>query len=350
MRARHLSLLTALVVALVAASPAFAKPAKTVTISGHAYAFDNQTTDLVGATIRVRELPKLSAVTDANGDYRLKVPAEATVTPYIEPPDGYNQIDLQTFQTRGEDLENVNFQTPADASYNALAALLGVSFGPDGRPVDCVIVSTASARNVRDVSFDTFVERTPHGVAGATATEFPEIPGPVYFNDSVIPDVSRTETSGDGGMIWTHVPTDTYRVATSSPTTRFAGFLATCEPGRIVNANPPWGAYELSPGEEPLASGVAVATVGEANISRPTTDNRRSLYIGVKSPETVSVEAVLSTKAGRELRTVKSKKAKVLRFPIRPGLSGRLVARITLTDKSGGVAKYKRTKRVNAVK
>ena len=119
-----------------------------------------------GATIRVRELPKLSAITDANGDYALEVPDDANVTPYIEPPAGYNQIDLQTFHTRGKDIENANFQTPADFEYEALAAILGVPIGPDGRPEQCVIVTTASARNVRGVDFETFHERTPHGVAG----------------------------------------------------------------------------------------------------------------------------------------------------------------------------------------
>jgi len=107
---------------------------RTVAISGRAYAFNHMDTFLAGATIRVRELPKLSATTDANGDYVLKVPDDATVTPYIDPPPGYNQIDLQTFHTRGVPIENANFQTPADAEYNALAALLQVPFGPDGRP------------------------------------------------------------------------------------------------------------------------------------------------------------------------------------------------------------------------
>ena len=67
-----------------------------------------------------------------------------------------HQIDLQTFHTRGRDLENVNFQTPADAEYNGLSALLDVPIGPDGRPEQCAIVTTASARNVRGVDFETF--------------------------------------------------------------------------------------------------------------------------------------------------------------------------------------------------
>ena len=89
------------------------------------------------------------------------------------PPEGYNAIDLQTFHTRGEDIENANFQTPADGEYAALAAILDVPLGPDGRPEHCAIVTTASARNVRGVDYDTFEERTPHGVPGATAKSSP---------------------------------------------------------------------------------------------------------------------------------------------------------------------------------
>ena len=233
----------------------------TITISGRAYVFNHSEQGIAGATIRVRELPRLSATTQADGDYELEVPDEANVTPYIEPPEGYNQIDLQTFHTRGEPIENANFQTPADAEYNGLAALLEVPLGPDGRPEQCVIVTTASARNVRGVDFDTFRERTPHGVAGATAHAEPPLPNPVYFNDQVIPDRSRTETSGDGGIIWTEVPEGAYRVITEHPSTNFASFLATCKPGRIVNANPPWGAYELVGKEKPLGGGIVAGAV-----------------------------------------------------------------------------------------
>ncbi|MET0127182.1 MAG: hypothetical protein ABW249_01230 [Solirubrobacterales bacterium] len=249
---------------LVGAGPAGSAP-PTVTISGRAYAFNHMDTYLAGATIRVRELPGAAAVTDANGDYALEVPDQTTVTPYIDPPPGYNEIDLQTFHTRGQPIRNANFQTPGDAEYNGLAALLSVPFGPDGRPEQCAIVTTASARNVRGVDYETFHARTPHGVAGATARAVPELPPAVYFNESVIPDRSRTETSEDGGIIWTEVPAGVYRVIAESPTTRFASFLATCEPGRVVNANPPWGAYELSPGEKPLGAGVVAGSVAKVS-------------------------------------------------------------------------------------
>jgi hypothetical protein len=278
---RRLGALALLAALAIAATADSAKP--TVTLSGRAYVFNHAETPIAGATIRVRELPGVSAVTDAAGDYTLKVPDETTVTPYIEPPDGYNQIDLQTFRTRGENLENVNFQTPADAEYNGLAALLSVPIGPDGRPVQCVIVTTASARNVRGVDFDTFRARTPHGVAGATSRSEPALPSAIYFNDSVIPDTSRSATSGDGGIIWTEVPAGTYRVITESPATRFASFLATCEPGRIVNANPPWGAYELSPGEKPLGASVVAGAV--VSTGRGHKRGFRIIPVGVRTAE-----------------------------------------------------------------
>ena len=243
-----------------------------MTISGRAYAFNHMDTYLEGATIRVRENPDLTAVTDANGDYELEVPVDKTVTPYIDPPEGYNEIDLQTFHTRSRDIQNANFQTPADAEYNALAGLLtalyDIEFGPDGRPVQCVIVTTSSARNVRGVDYQTFWDRTPHGVAGATSTGEPELPNPTYFNEHVIPDPNQPSSSEDGGIIWPEVMSGRYRVMTDSPDTDFASFLASCEPGRIVNANPPWGAYELAAGEKPLRAGTAVGGIDAVEASK----------------------------------------------------------------------------------
>lgn len=231
-------------------------------VGGRAYLFGYMDTGISDATIKVREFPGLSATTNELGDYSLRVPDDADVTPYIlsgegdltaRPREGqptvkryhWNEIDLQTFQTRGEALENVNFQVPADAEYEALKAVLSVPVGEDGRPAQSAIVTTASARNVRGVDYDTFWTNTPHGVAGATAVGQPALPDPIYFNEYVIPDAGRTQTSVDGGIAWTGVPAGVYRITTSSPNTRFAEFIVTCAPGRIINANPPWGAYQL---------------------------------------------------------------------------------------------------------
>ena len=101
--------------ALGAAGPATSAQ-RTVAISGRAYAFNHSDTGLAGAVIRVRELPQLSAVADAVGDYVLRVPDDTNVTPYIEPPPGYHQIDLQTFHTRGEPIETPTSRSRATRS------------------------------------------------------------------------------------------------------------------------------------------------------------------------------------------------------------------------------------------
>jgi hypothetical protein len=308
-----------------------------VTISGRAYAFNHAEVGLAGATIRVRELPGRSAVADAQGDYALSVPDDTNVTPYIEPPAGYHQIDLQTFHTRGEPIENANFQTPGDAEYNGLAALLSVPLGPDGRPEQCVIVTTASARNVRGVDFDTFRERTPHGVAGATAHTEPALPGAIYFNDSVIPDRARTETSGDGGIIWTAVPAGTYRVIADSASTNFGTFLATCEPGRIVNASPPWGAYEIASGEGSLDSAVVIGKLTRAGIVEH--HGRRFVMVSVRSAERLSLKLSLR-RHGRRISPLKRRPLELgmakVRLPIkRSAAPGPANLSTTLFDAGG---------------
>jgi hypothetical protein len=311
-----------------------------VTISGRAYAFNHMDTFLSGATIRVREFPKLATTTDANGDYALKVPDDASVTPYIEPPPGYHQIDLQTFHTRGKPIENANFQTPADAEYNGLAALLDVPLGPDGRPTQCVIVTTASARDVRGVDYATFEARTPHGVPGATAHAVPPLPDPTYFNENVIPDPSQKETSGDGGIIWTGVPAGAYRVITESPSTRFASFLATCRPGRIVNANPPWGAYELVGREKALgASGVA------GSVGTPIGGQRaghRLVIAGIEASERLRAKATLRRGAhaiAARTTTAKPPRGQKLVLSVPNGVgAGRARLSVQLVDAAGDKA------------
>ncbi len=231
--------------AVLGAVSAFgARVPQTVHLRGTAYEFNRVHTMLAGATIRVAEYPKLKAIVASDGRYDLAVPDHARVTPYIV-DQGYHTVYLQTFTTDGEDLANVNFQTPADDVYRALVLLLGVPVDASGNPVKCAIVSTFNTRNVRDLSFQGFIAYGAHGVAGATASASPALPSPIYFNKDVVPDRNQRASSVDGGVVWTGVPTGVYTIRAHSSTTRFASFVATCRPGRVVNANPPWGLHEL---------------------------------------------------------------------------------------------------------
>jgi hypothetical protein len=234
------------------AADAHASAAKDkVLIKGTAYTFDNQE-PITGARIRARGAPGASATSRADGRYRLRVPEGAKVTPYIE-AEGHHGIYLQTFFTRDRDVKRVNFQVPTIPTYFALATLLDVELHENDDPARCAIVSTASTKRIRGLSFAEFVAYGAHGVAGATASTRPRVPGPVYFNDSVIPDPSLTETSIDGGIIWTEVPRGNYKVKARHPGKRFASFRAACRDGRVVNANPPWGLYQLKAGEQARA-------------------------------------------------------------------------------------------------
>ena len=240
----------ALVLALAAVAAAPARAAgggggDTVNIRGTAYSFDNQV-PIAGATIRARGAKGASTTSGPYGRYSLEVPARSKVTPYIE-AEGYHGIFLQTFNIHHRNRRHVNFQVPTEGTYLGLAALLDVQLDANGDPRRCAIVSTASTVNVRDLSWPEFIAYGAHGVAGATASARPALPDPVYFNESVIPDVSLTETTVDGGIVWTEVPSGNYRVRAHAPT-RFARFRARCRDGRIVNANPPWGLHQLRRG------------------------------------------------------------------------------------------------------
>ncbi len=283
-------------IAVTAAAPAAARPAPgQVHFRGTVYSFDNQG-PIAGATVRVAELPGRSATSAADGSYDLALPDGTKVTPYVE-ASGYRGIHLQSFVTSGADLEHVNFQIPTTGTYGALAAALGVEVDASGAIVRCAIVSTFSTVAVRDLSFEEFVAYGAHGVAGATASASPALPAPVYFNSSVIPDRSLTQSSVDGGVIWTEVPAGVYRVRARHPSTRFAEFTASCAPGRLVNANPPWGLRELRPGE-PRDKRV-FASVSSAR-AEPIGDRRRVVRVTTAADEYVAVAASVSRR-GHEL-------------------------------------------------
>ncbi len=364
-----LLMLGAAIVMLAGAQGASAAPAKTVEISGRAFIFNHMSTGISNATIKVREFPSLSTTTNELGDYVLEVPDDANVTPYIESggpavltkrdrdtgePTGtmtahWNEIDLQTFHTRGEDIENANFQAPRDEEYNGLKALLSVPSAENGRPEQCVIVTTSSARNVRDVDFRTYWINTPHGVEGATSVGFPSIGDPVYFNEYVIPDRTKTSSSHDGGIIWPVVPTGTYRIVTSHPDTRFASFLATCAPGRVVNANPPMGAYQLDPGEEPRTFSNVAAKLDSAKAVRKS-KTKRQLNVILKSGE--AINSVVTVKAGTKTLTrtpklVSGSKKLVFNFGAKVKAKQAKVT-VKLTDASG--VSFTSVKKVNLPK
>jgi hypothetical protein len=231
-------------------APATTVPETTLPAVGHvrgtAYTF-NTPDPIVGATIKVEELPDVSAVTGADGSYELEVPAGSTITPYIE-AEGHHSIHTQTFTVGadgdGLELDGVNFQTPTDGIYDGLKALVGGFTGKDPFEGGCVIVTTVGDKKMVGMPFAEFIDFHPHGVEGATVSIEPASATPIYFNADVLPDKAQQTTSIDGGVLWPNVPPGEYTLTASKPGTSFVTVHARCEDGWVVNANPVWGLHE----------------------------------------------------------------------------------------------------------
>jgi hypothetical protein len=316
-------------------------------VSGTVYTFDNQT-PIAGATVRVAELPALSAQSGLDGRYDLLVPDGTKFTPYADAP-GHHRIYLQTYVSQGKDLQRVNFQVPSDGAYDALAAILNVPRDANDQLISCAVVSTFSTINVRNLTFDDFVAYGAHGVAGATASASPALPNPVYFNASVIPDSSRTESSIDGGVVWPVVPAGVYRFEAHHPTTRFAPFRATCEPGRVVNANPPQGLYELAPGEA-IDSSVSASL---ASVHFDLSGAKARLKARVKAHEYAAVGGALQHGKRSLVRRRTDGYApgkRTLSFPVGQRLAGKRVAvKLTVEDGQGNTKTLTRKVRIPAL-
>lgn len=332
-----------------------AATADTVHIRGVVYSFFGIDEHAPGAIVRVDEFPGLSAPVAIDGSYDIEVPDRSNVTLYVDPPATYAKTYLQTFRTSGEDIEKAHFQLPRDWHYNAFSALLEIP-RTDGVADECVIVSTFSIHEARDATeFDPgFKDVYPHGLAGSTAAISPSasgIKGPIFFDEPpiIIPNVELTESTEDGGVLFTEVPPGYYWLQASNETERLAPFLAHCENGRIINASPPWGFYELKPGEKPDPAVMATApdTSVKAGVSKRAIarrqGKRRIVIVKLKAGERLT--ARLTVKLGKrkvgasKLIDVKSGKRNLVAVIRRSARRGPAKAKVTLRDTAGNVRK-----------
>lgn len=344
---------------------AFASPAHAegkITMEGHAwraYFGDGVQIDRGGgATIYIAEHPELTTTAAADGYWTLEVPDRESITPCAELP-GHHPTCDQTFFTRGNNLNQINFQMVDDTIAGVLAAFSGAETEiQDGaaRLKNCTIVSTFFERDKRSfLDFQEFLDRSPHGVAGATAVAVnesgQEVPGPIYYNESVLPDNSLTASSRDGGVMWANLTPGVYTISSSHPTTRFSTFRATCRQGRLINASPPWGLYEMARNEEPnpavlapdpeplVPLPIADRSVDGHVLSATTTRSRsgRFLKVIVKANEKLKVKVVArqgKTKVTRRTRVGAGRSKVFLRLPKK--LRARSIkARTVLSDTAG---------------
>lgn len=190
---------------------------------------------LSGATVSILEHPERSMVTAADGHFAFDGLEEGSeVTLVMSHPD-YHPIQNGTIKIGPAGAERVTFQAVINGIYSALAGLLGLT--PDEEHA-CQMVTTFTRVGKSMYDFGA------HGEAGATVTLSPALPaehGPVYFNSSVLPDRSLSESSDDGGVLHVQVPPGEYVWTASKPGVAFSRIKMKCRPGFLVNASPPWG-------------------------------------------------------------------------------------------------------------
>lgn len=213
-----------------------------VVVSGDAFAFTLPGTPygrIADATVRVLEAPEFTTVTDASGHFEFAaLPAGLVATFTLEHPD-FPPTRTRTFTLPDAGaLERVTFQIPDLDLYAAIAGIVETELDPGA----CQIVSTVTrvGKSIYDAG--------AHGEEGATVTIEPAVPvehGPIYFNDAVIPDKTRTETSTDGGVLLVNVPPGTYAMQAHKDGVVFEGVTMQCAAGVLVNASPPYGLQAL---------------------------------------------------------------------------------------------------------
>lgn len=212
----------------------------TLSVSGEAFLFaggpglDGR---VAGATVTVVEDPSRSAVTATDGHFEIGGFEQGDeVTLAMEFPD-HHAIQTSTLTFGEVSLERVTFQVVHDAIYAQLAEMLAIT--PD--PTRCQVVTTVTriGKSIYDDG--------AHGEAGALVTMTPAAAGegPIYFNPSVLPDRTVTETTEDGGVLFIQVPPGDYVIVAEKPATTFRRVNITCRAGWLVNASPPWGVQAI---------------------------------------------------------------------------------------------------------
>lgn len=214
-----------------------------VRVTGHAFVFglNSQNLTLEGATVAVAEAPEYATAVAADGTFSLQVPSGAPVSFSLTQP-GFHPNQSAAIDLGPEGIAMLGFQTPTEETFSVLGSISEVV--PD--PKRCQISTTISRLGTEPFGGDAL------GVEGAVATLSPGVPaadGPIYFayygDGFILPSRELTETSIDGGVIFSNVPPGEYTLTASKEGHRFSQVKIRCRAGVLVNAAPPNGIQEL---------------------------------------------------------------------------------------------------------
>jgi len=166
--------------------------------------------DVEGAELFLLDAPDIRIPLDPASEYAFEVggiPEGAGVVLAVTHPDFFPYL-TQVLPVGTEDLENVTFQVVS----HTISGLIGPLLEADpADPAVCQMSTTVTEPDADSL--------WAAGEPGATVTLDPAVSedqGPTYFNEYVIPDVRRTDTSTDGGVIVVNAAPGTYTWTVSS--------------------------------------------------------------------------------------------------------------------------------------
>lgn len=245
----------------------------TVSFSGIAWAFELPGLPygrISGAQISILEMPELETTSNEEGEFTIEgLPVGSQATLVLE-HENHPRTYTKTHTVPDSDLDDLTFQIPTNLLFGLIEDGLvdaGVIDGLD--PSKCQMVSTFTryGKTIGDAGH----HGEPGAVLGVAPANNAEA-GPIYFNDMVLPDPTRTYSSLDGGVLLLNVDPGEYTLSAScveDPTelieeyppaenedeslrcqteeVEFESVLMKCEAGVFLNASPSYGLQALQP-------------------------------------------------------------------------------------------------------
>lgn len=205
-----------------------------------------------GAKISILERPDLTATTGPDAHFEFEgIDEGSEVTLVMEHPD-YRTTQTATVVAGAHGIYPFTIQAVSKALFNGLSTLVPEDLDMDA---NCVIATTVTR------SGGSLFVHLRQGEAGAEVRLDPAVAatsGPIYFNESVLPDVKQPSTSKDGGAVFINVPPGDYTIEGSKSGLVFEPAHVQCRAGLVVNAGPPLGVLAHVQGADPAGGEVYV--------------------------------------------------------------------------------------------
>jgi hypothetical protein len=208
-----------------------------VTVEGDVLAFMSEVNGerVSGATVSVLERPELSVVTGADAHFRFEgIAVGSDLTLLVEHPT-FKTTQTATITVGPNGVDPFSIQAVPNSLFNALSGLMPLPVEEDKY---CIIASTVARMG------GSLYVHLRQGIEGADVSLDPAASaesGPIYFNESVIPDPAQPSTSKDGGVLFYRLTPGDYVMRATRADTVFNEVRFQCRAGIIVNAGPPLG-------------------------------------------------------------------------------------------------------------